>query len=70
MKPSRRTGAAAVNRSARKAGIMASSNGSASAVPAPRKNVLTGKMLPGDDHVGSCALRLRLPHLERAHYSL
>src|SRR2546421_11418284 len=39
IKPRRRTGAAAVCRSARKAGIMASSSGRAKAVPAPRSTV-------------------------------
>src|SRR5262245_58861030 len=42
MKPTRLTGAAAVSASAESAGTMASSKGSASAVPAPFKNVRRG----------------------------
>src|SRR4051812_42223568 len=62
MNPSRRTAAAAVRRSARNAGIMASSNGRASAVPAPRRIVRRDKCLLVISTVG--LLLGCLPHLK------
>src|SRR6266581_6119119 len=60
IKPRRRTGAAAVCRSARKAGIMASSSGRAKAVPAPRSTVRRERCVL----VTSIIRILGLPHLK------